>query len=969
MQLYLDYQNHSPMSRTYLIAAFLFTFLFLRAQVQISEIEEIVKNDVYTKQFANVDGEDYLIEDNDEFTKISKISEDALQLIHKLNFRPFGQYRRNFYNYVCKSNDALLFQNKYLIQLYSQSIYLIDIVSGELYKKFESFDGSEINLASNNVISDNKIVLQLSKNDGSFSNVSLNLETSEIKQIDFEFNNHTFFIDGYYYIFKKNKLSRYNISTAVSEDLMSYDSLSGDIKFYFVDCSMRLCFNVDSQYYYLNEHHEIVSISCNIPDNIRTAYVKNDIMAFNYREHNVSYTKILNLSDCSTIFDSLELKDVHFFNLDNMNDDYLMATYSSSNGLSFANHYLINTSKKEINIINSSAVHLNHYDSYVYNDKIYISGWLGGNIVDLHRIDLSNETSQIATPYGSLQGTNIQLGKSSKEGIYYFVAASLFGDSELYKIQNDSIEKIYTFDTRQNLGISDIRNTVPYKNNFYYATLNGIYSSNANGTSKITSIVESTDLVRHGSFIYSMVKKAQNEIGYVKIDLNTEQATFKKIPYISNVRNIRANTEYGFIDDGENQWPYKNGFFDFKTEKYIDLKFNNKVINIYGAHCSGNIILIQELKEGIKSYYLFNSASNEIQKIDIDPIDLFNIISLKDGSFFLERILTKDIYKLQSNGTLEKIFELPLSSYYEINEQYGLENSIKALLYHNGFDLYLLSLSENESQLASIPYVNPNASFEFFWRIFDKIFIAQTIVDNEKLTYLWTVGETPQMILKTGKEWNLKNAVKYNGDMMLFYENKHTNSVSIKHFNVSTKEFIFTKDLEGILPYTYGGVKNIIKYSENNFCINLYTKDVGSELWSYNAENGSLEFVKDIYNGHIGSNPSQFLHLQNNIFFTALSSDRSLQWYTVEALINSTFDENQNIGRLEIYPNPVIDHFIIDRDLYNIRVFDTKGNLVFDQYHMEHGKENSFTLNNGLYFIVGYDKAGRMFSKKLIKQE
>lgn len=961
------------MSRTYLIVAFLFTFLFLRAQVQISDIQEIVKNDAYTKQFANVDGEDYIIEDNDEFTKISKITDTGLQLIHKLNYRPFSQYRRNAFNYICKSNDALLYQNRYLIQMYSKSVYLIDVISGELYKKFDSFDGTEINLASNNVISNDKIVLRLSKIDGSFSYISLNLMTSEIKQIDFEFNNHSFFIDGHYYTFKKNKLSRYTISTETSEDLMSYDSLSGDVKFYYVDCSMRLCFKSDGQYYYLNDVLEIVPISCNVPDNIRTAYVRKDVMAFNYVDNNIPYTKIINLSDCSTIFDSLELKEVHFFNLKNIGDDFLIATYSDHNIVSHAEHYLINTHSKKINEINSYSVELMHYDAYVHNNKIYISGWINmhysQNRIDLHRIDLSNVSSEISTPYGSLNGVNIQLGKSSKEGVFYFIAASVFGDSELYKIQDDSITKIFEFDTRQNLGILDIGNKVAYKDNFYYATLNGIYSSNANGTSKIFSIEESTNLVRHGSFIYSIVKKAQNEIGFVKIDLNSQLATFKKIPYISSIRNIRSYTEYGFINDGENQWPYKDGFFDFKTETYIDIKFNNNVINIYSAHCSGHFILIRELKEDGVIHYLFNSANKEIKKLENIGDEIFGIISLNDGSYYLERQLTDEIFKLDSEGNFVKVFDLPANSFYEYEAFDKDQKLLSTLLYSNNSREELLFLSKHSSEytLTSLPYKNSNSGYYKYWRAFNEKIIVQIRVDSKIHTYFWNVGESPVLIDEKADSWKLNNVIPYKNWLILFYYDFKSNAITIKHFNTETRVFTFTKEVDGILPYPYPFESKMIQYSENSFYITVETNDIGVELWSYNADDGSLELVKDIYSGHIGSNPTEFLQVQDNIFFMALADDRSRQWYTIKSLINSTIDENPTIDMLEINPNPVMDQFTINRDLYNISIFDAKGNLVFDQYHMEQGIRNSFTLNNGFYFIVGYDKAGRMFTNKIIK--
>ena len=79
------------------------------------------------------------------------------------------------------------------------------------------------------------------------------------------------------------------------------------------------------------------------------------------------------------------------------------------------------------------------------------------------------------------------------------------------------------------------------------------------------------------------------------------------------------------------------------------------------------------------------------------------------------------------------------------------------------------------------------------------------------------------------------------------------------------------------------------------------------------------------------------------------------------------------IGYLKIFPNPsgqMISLSIVDEEtILNVRISDTKGQLLLQQTIPNHANMELSTLPNGIYTVIATMPSGKVFSSKISKQE
>ena len=182
----LSWNKAITMKKSILLLFLIVTFFGQsKGQDQITEIYNGVAHLKYDKQgFVTVNGEEYLIESNDETFRVSKIN-DGMEMMYEMDY-PYGiniHYGHGNYN----SRSGYAVDDIYLYELYtdpvfSHEIYKRNLLTGEVVETYKYFGG---NL---NLVRDLDVVDHILHFEIGFGNdfATFNTETEEFLDLPFD---------------------------------------------------------------------------------------------------------------------------------------------------------------------------------------------------------------------------------------------------------------------------------------------------------------------------------------------------------------------------------------------------------------------------------------------------------------------------------------------------------------------------------------------------------------------------------------------------------------------------------------------------------------------------------------------------------------------------------------------------------------------------------------------------------------
>ncbi len=170
--------------------------------------------------------------------------------------------------------------------------------------------------------------------------------------------------------------------------------------------------------------------------------------------------------------------------------------------------------------------------------------------------------------------------------------------------------------------------------------------------------------------------------------------------------------------------------------------------------------------------------------------------------------------------------------------------------------------------------------------------------------------------------------------------------------------------------YTVNDVQYLGKTDDEELVITIPSFEYGNELWSISPETKSVELVVDLNQSSLnGFGQVEFFN-NSELYFTGSEELNNNQLYRLDVnntsvSINEIFPK-ENL--LKISPNPGTNEISFDTPLKNIRIINAQGKLVISDNPSQNTKSmNISSLSNGLYFITGQSKEGRMFQSPFVK--
>ena len=338
--------------------------------------------------------------------------------------------------------------------------------------------------------------------------------------------------------------------------------------------------------------------------------------------------------------------------------------------------------------------------------------------------------------------------------------------------------------------------------------------------------------------------------------------------------------------------------------------------------------------DGTPEGTILATSINDIAKNNnISPVILFDF---NNRFYFYAREKATNKYELfrtdETNGIVKisdinislttKLYPYKERIYFSRNDNMGAGNELWALEKDDSFGLYKDIISDAHSS-------NPSILFQY------NDYLYFNILNTNFRSELWRISETsePEAVLTQNNNEYLSNYkfTPYGNDLLITYDEKINNVTNqkMKLFNTTSKTLT----------------------------------DIYSLLIDSNNSSSPTTNIPGLFNAYSAV-------LNEAYYFTGEIENKGFELLSVNigAILNvNKFDTDNELIRINIYPNPAKESFTI------------KSNLEFkkgDIYNILGKKVLSFTskkvnvshLNSGIYILKIKDKYGNFYSKKWIKK-
>ncbi len=943
------------------------------SQEKVSDIINTQRPNVYKRWIANIDEVEYLIEEDDDETKISKLASDNREVLFNFKNRPFGEskiYQGDF----CNGGTPLVYKDKFLIEVYSNTIFLTDIVKGELLKKiYIENDSLSINAINGRLLGDTIILIA-----NSLSNhtkmIIVNLENDEYEISALNIKDNIYRIDEFIYLAEGTHLKSYSLKTKKSKTFFVNNTNINFISSFTNNCNTNIVFgtNDGSKLFYINDNNEIKDINVDMPKGVEKVFIKNDVAFINSNYNNQQFSSIYNLGSGKLVMTSNKEKWLAYDIPNLPSDNILMSNEGDYN--CNGTHYIFDIKSMERKLLagNYNPDKFLSTKSCIKNDKLYIVGYdeveLYGTILSLDVINFAKNTLDSVGFYGPSNLIEAPT-KDTKDILFHYfkgdtllvIATSFKNEVDLFSASFDQYRtsKKYSILKSINIGIDKINHSLIYKQMLFFTLDDGVYVINENKTAKIFEFKRSSKMVKFNDYLFAIVSIDNKEIGFIKIDLNDLNVKYSKL-YLKKdtIEIFRFLTMEGAIFDLDYPYNEPESYFDLKTEKYKSLQYNNKIIRPFTLIASGENAIIKYFSQTKIFTLHFNTRTDQISSLDGIIYNNSRIISCGDGSFFfVPRNGNNALMKLESNLAVKNLFDVPDFPIYQDNGLSGIEGSVKTFPMQ-GTDKVIF-ISEKNSQVihTNISFPGSLYYYPFFWKEKDDRVIAET-TDEDKIhhTWTWRFGEKPIEIILPFSNFQIAEAIINKNDIVIIYYQQQSYDLQIIHYNIVDN---YVADVKHVLrpkiPF-FSSTNKVAILNDNHFLIAFNDGFYGLEPWVYNIKCHEFTMINDLFSGRVGSKPEYFQELGDYFYFTALDKEKSRQWFRIDKFeLNS--QNHQNCSMSKVVPNPSSSNIYVKNMLGEnlfisaYKIYDVSGRVILSNEKFNELQVDINQLAKGLYVI------------------
>lgn len=906
----------------------------LFSQTRISDIQNLVPVQ-NTPKIAKVGDTEYLIEQNNETTTISKILSDKVELSQTLKHKPPTEERVAVYK-SCEVNDALIYRGNQLVEVFSKSVFLTDITTGELKKKIELRADSLTFINYGGLEGDSLLILHAGTANNKNYFVFVHLETGNIFINSTDINNKTSMIGLKFYSFSENQIISVDVFTSEKDTVLFTSSPVYQMMVFSSDCNPGLAiFTEDGTIYIRDKEKLIHTVEClKEKRQFYKVYLKNDMILFTYND-GLTRSRLFNLKTCADFeIPSKEIIPVQIQELPANNIIFEVRELYSTRYILLQNDgsFSYRSFPNNINFILRN-------NFYVKDNFLYFAGQYVYNITlkytTLYKLDLTSGTAIKIDPTDEFTVVNVLFNSFHNNVLKVLRYKSDFtADMYSYTENEPEIKFVSKIHQIKNTGIPDIQRVFFNLNHIFTYSSIGLFKSRNNSDVKLADYKSSVLLKSHKDHLF-MVGELENKVyGYKKINMITNETTYKILEnsFHSNIKLYETPCSVMKED-----WNDTNKRFtlNLDTEKYNkETNFSaNRITYFVGS--AFNTLLGQQENNNLRLQF-YENCKEEVKSTQFLTKG-FDAYSVGDGSLYYTNSAQpeREIFKMNQDLSIQKALNIPACNSFNNTKirNTGLEGDIRVLPFKMTNDLLFVFDVKGNFSYKTIPYKNAINWDNIFWRKNGDIILVAVPENNKPdlQPVVIKIGEEPRYLLMPFNNYRMSEAIIDGDDLLILFVHTNFSNAKMVHYKYSLDEVVHILDaslLNVNILYDQG---HVLKLNDQEYLFNFSGSETGKEPWIYHKTDHSFRVLQDIRAGKESSDPQNFTMVGQSLYFTAIDNDGSRQWFAYNHSPLSNGNELKD-SPIKLIPNPAFDYLLLltndDVTAYTISIRNISGQLI-----------------------------------------
>ena len=945
-----------------LVLLIIFPTLLL-CQTQVSNIDyDLPRDDYIKKGFIKFEEQEYFIEQGIEGTKVSKIDSGELIFLHTIRHRPTDSTINPYVYSFDNSTSGMIHNGSVMYELYSDYIYEIDFLSGELIN-ITNLKDLDIRLNTDFHFGDNYYYFSAFID---YTRKYVRVDRNSNELTIFEGNGKLVNTKRYFRSEDGQAVDVYDLETKEVKRLPHQFENINYINNSLFDSTTYLIIRDTSNIYQLKADGSLERLDCQVQDSDDFLYLSDSRLGI----RDTSGFTLINLNDCSTIFsfNAEIVSDIRIFTSKDLFDNFFI--YGTRNDWQGDGEYFLynireNTSYPlDIRIDFPVLAMSVRYDNYLYfiaNNHLHHIGFLP----ELYRLNLNNGAVSRISNHDIFTTRDIIIGEqqSDKElNIFYRLDTTSFITTS--NITSNQLETIKEFNLYQNHGIYyGIVADIWAANKYFFSASSSIYCTTDDSTFKVLDLspdaIGTSKFLRKDNFIYTF-GELDSALYVIKLDINTLSYSKTKIPWIGYYSHDITTTSNAIVS------LRSSGYFDIILEEFIEFESlgipNGKVASI-----SGDNILYQTYSTHGGNWLLINTRTRELTSTEIEPLTFPKPYANGEGSFYLEGWKGSDqvdFNYLDYEGKVTTIYKD--FDYYLFAGGNKFSGKTKSLAYYGNDEIIIITVNDDVVKQKRIPAIGYSYLSNFFWYESDQISFIEVRNDTSFDTYVFSFNEEPKKIFPDSRSERLISVLEEDEfSILIFKDDKHV--LSFEKYDYTTGEISKINEIQSVKFNPIG--RSIKKVSDSQYLLSINDGIHGQEPWLINTENGNCLLIEDIWTGFVSSDVDH-ISLDSNsstVYFTATktSGDRQLYKLNSNLLATKTNELKEDFNNiLSIYPNPTVDYLNIIGDFQEVFILDINGKQVLHENNVRNSSIELPTLPNGIYMIYALSDSNLWKSNK-----
>ena len=966
------------------ISILLLTFLpfLLSAQEKISNFSNEYPEKYFENEangiFAYDQSDEYFVDRSQQKLNIYKLSNDGFEFKHSIDQTIEERYRLGDSNDYAFDRPKTLAIEKYIIEVYLHYIIIFDVTTGELHDQIDlESEGLELGSETINKIGTAGFTYIAEDGSGSKNAYSYFFESKEISLLNFNLESKTFY-------------SGSEIAFRISDNEVEAVDLISNSLLYIYEFpegifSARMEFSKDKEYLtvipntkefvILDKQGKLNLDFIQLPSAIKNYYkttIKDNKLFLSFRAEDSSdrRNQIYDLNTGELIFETNSIYG-SFYNSFMLPEDHILLQ-DEGNYWTDGKFILINTATLTFDTLDLQVDLLQESKELFHDDKWYVVGYNVNSSLNnkprsvIFEIDISTKDVQIRSEPEGILSSFIQLGRKSTNEYFHYTVKNFdqqdevwrynYGDDHAYKLEDSPKSKF--------AGINSVEYSLTVGNTIYFNDRYNLYQTKGSETIKLAS----------GGFVFPIVE-GNNSVHTIELDSFNLYRIIIKGDEIE--KSLLLPNYYTF--------PYKrsmkNGilinylpYYDALTGDFIDIPFDsNSEIARYlaqGEHTFFGEVLI----DGEYKFYGYDLISKEVSVIDKNR-ETHEIFHINNDKYLLIEVGKHAINEERTVSIIDvkgKVIDEGKINYntlfidsFEGKYSYASSGNNFSISLIDDDQFVYLTYNNNNFYTSTLP--TEDYLFDHGYHQIDSIVIVTIYEYGEKNIYLLIPGKQPKKIDTLSRYDSFNEFYEYQGNIIIplyNYSNGRGRYLQFDLQDFETKETIL---MEGI---DFSHVQSpLTQLNDRYFIVTWNDGTHGREPAILDLENITIEPIKDLYPGIIGSNPEHLSQIGNDYYFTAFDENYFRQVYRLTLEDSIVHVKEVSCNNLIVYPNPSSQSIAVDGLLNSLQITDISGNTV---YKIENYKDSPIDISDfprGVYILYGTDIYGKFCKGKFVKME